>query len=84
MFAPSTTTAETALATARLLVSKETGQPPESLLLTRLETDDDAYVATYYAPAVASETSVRVLKRDGTVIRIVQEKKTALSGTKQP
>ena len=84
MFAPSTTTAETALATARVLVGKETGQPRESLLLTRLETDDEAYVATYYAQAMASETSVRVSKRDGTVIRVVQEKQTAPSGTKQP
>jgi hypothetical protein len=70
----SITTAEAALATARALVSKETGQPPERLFLTRMEAKDDALVVTYHAETISSEMAVEISKKDGAVIGIKQSK----------
>lgn len=76
---------EAAITTARMLVSKETGQPSESLFLTRLEAKNGTYVVTYSIQAVPSETTVTISTSDGTVTGIVQERKTtAPAGAKQP
>jgi len=85
LFAGTVTNTETALATARALVSKETGQPSESLFLTRLETDNNIFKIAYSVQAIQSETSVTISKKDGTVISIVQTRtRTTASPTTSP
>jgi hypothetical protein len=77
-------TAEAAIETASAFVSKETKQPPETLNLTRLETDNDAFSVTYIVTATNSEATVRISKKDGSVVRLIQDKKSVPSGAKQP
>jgi outer membrane protein OmpA-like peptidoglycan-associated protein len=84
LFMRAATSAETALATARTLVSKETGQPPESLFLTRLEADNETFRIAFSVQAIPNETSVTISKKDGTVIRIVQTRTTTPAPTSSP
>jgi hypothetical protein len=86
LFAPFSTSADTALTIARTIASKETGQPPQSLYLARLDIENDDFVAIYDANAVQSQITIRVSKKDGTVTKVVQDKKivpSAVHGEKQ-
>jgi hypothetical protein len=75
LFASAAATPESAIEAATVLVSKETKQPAEGLLLTRMEADNDAFTVTYSLGTVGREVIVRVSKRDGSILRLTQEKK---------
>jgi len=75
VFTPFSTSADTALTIARTIASKETGQPPQSLYLARLDIENDDFIAIYDANAVQSQITIRVSKKDGTVTKVVQDKK---------
>jgi hypothetical protein len=83
-FLPTAGTAEAAIETASAFVSKETKQPSDTLYLTRLETDNDAFMVTYFVTATNSDATVRISKKDGSVIRLTQGKRSVPAGTKQP
>lgn len=68
-------TPETAIDAASAFISKETKQPTDSLYLTRLEAENDAFTVTYFVQALNSDTTVRISKRDGTVTRLTQSKR---------
>jgi hypothetical protein len=73
-FASNAGTVEAALDTAVALVSRETKQPQESLSLVRMEAEADAYTVAYSIPAANSQAIVRISRKDGSVIRMVQNK----------
>lgn len=75
LFSTTAGSAETAIDAASALISKETKQPLDTLYLTRLETDIDAFTVTYFVQALNSDTTVRISKKDGTVIRLTQGKR---------
>jgi hypothetical protein len=83
-FLPTTTTAETAIESAASLISKEMKQPVDSLYLSRVETDNDAFLVTFLVGATNSEATVRLAKKDGSLIRLNQDKKVSPSAGKQP
>jgi hypothetical protein len=70
-------TPESAIETSSTLVSKEVKQPPEALYLTRLEADNEAFTVNFFVAATNSEATVRVSKKDGSVMRLTQEKKAS-------
>jgi hypothetical protein len=75
-------TPEAAIETASLLVSKETKQPADTLYLTRMDTDNDAFIVTYFVTLTNSDATVRISKKDGSVIRLTQDRRPAPAGTK--
>jgi hypothetical protein len=77
-------TPEAAIETALALVSKETKQPPDLLHLTRLEADNDTFTVSYFVPALNSDATVRISRKDGSVIRFVQDKKSVAPGPRSP
>jgi hypothetical protein len=84
LFSTAAGTPETAIETASALISKETKQPPDLLYLTRLEADTDTFTVSYSVPALNSDATVRISKKDGSVIRLVQDKKSAAPGPRKP
>jgi hypothetical protein len=83
-FLPTVGTAESAIDAASAFVGKETRQPADTLYLMRFETDNDAFMVTYFVTATNSEATVRVSKKDGSVIRLTQDKRPVPAGAKQP
>jgi hypothetical protein len=75
LFTPFSTSADSALTIARAIASKETGQPPQSLYLTSLDKENTDFVVRYDANAVQSQITIRVAQKDGTVTKVVQDKK---------
>jgi hypothetical protein len=75
LFTPFSTSADAALTISRTIASKETGQPPQSLYLASLDVEKEDFVMTYNDNATQSQITIRVSKNDGTVTKVVQNKK---------
>jgi hypothetical protein len=73
---------EAAIETASLLVSKETKQPLDTLYLTRMDVDNDAFIVTYFVTLTNSDATVRISKKDGSMIRFTQDKRPVPAGSK--
>jgi hypothetical protein len=69
-FISPTGTPESAIDAAQKFASKAAQQPPGSLSFRHMESDNDAYVVTYLVPATNSEISVRLSKKDGSIIQV--------------
>jgi hypothetical protein len=74
-FASTMTTPQMAVEAASALVTKVTNQPVSGLDFTRLEADNDAYTIIFSLKTINSEASVRLSKKDGSLIRLTQAKK---------
>lgn len=66
-------TPEAAIEAAGTMVSGQTKQPRDTLYLTRIEADRDAYIVTYHVAATKSVATVRVSRKDGDIILFTQE-----------
>jgi hypothetical protein len=82
LFCVTAGTPEAAIETASLFVSKETKQPLDTLYLTRMDTDNDAFIVTYFVTPTNSDAIVRISKKDGSIIRLTQDKRPGPAGTK--